>query len=157
MTFFHFNLLLFPIFIWTIISLFYLDFYTPFHFFFFFFSNFFILFQFFFNSFQFFFIFCYILFLFDPGHILDFFCLFIQDVGCITACSFLIFGKYKIVIWHIFWRNGKTFQDYSDLPNNYAANLNIFRQKNTYKTLLGPTCLLISEIFPSKPDFHLCT
>ena len=27
--------------------------------------------------------------------------------------------------------------------------------KNTYTTLLGPTRLLISEIFPSKPDFHL--
>ena len=31
----------------------------------------------------------------------------------------------------------------------------IFRKKNTYTTLLGPTRLLISEIFPSKPDFHL--
>ena len=30
-----------------------------------------------------------------------------------------------------------------------------FREKNTYTTLLGPTCLLTSEIFPSKPDFHL--
>ena len=30
-----------------------------------------------------------------------------------------------------------------------------FGEKNTYTTLLGPTCLLISEIFPSKPDFHL--
>ena len=27
--------------------------------------------------------------------------------------------------------------------------------KNTYTTLLGPTRLLISDIFPSKPDFHL--
>ena len=44
---------------------------------------------------------------------------------------------------------------YSDLPNNCAANLIVFRRKNTYTTLLGPTCLLISEIFPSKPDFHL--
>ena len=44
---------------------------------------------------------------------------------------------------------------YSDLPNNRAANLIIFRGKNTYTTLLGPTRLLISEIFPSKPDFHL--
>ena len=31
----------------------------------------------------------------------------------------------------------------------------IFGEKNTYTTLLGPTRLLISEIFPSKPDFHL--
>ena len=31
----------------------------------------------------------------------------------------------------------------------------IFWEKNTYTTLLGPTRLLISEIFPSKPDFHL--
>jgi hypothetical protein len=31
----------------------------------------------------------------------------------------------------------------------------IFWEKNTYTTLLRPTCLLISEIFPSKPDFHL--
>ena len=30
-----------------------------------------------------------------------------------------------------------------------------FGEKNTYTTLLGPTRLLISEIFPSKPDFHL--
>ena len=45
--------------------------------------------------------------------------------------------------------------DYSDLPNNRAANLINFGGKNTYTTLLGPTCLLISEIFPSKPDFHL--
>ena len=29
-------------------------------------------------------------------------------------------------------------------------------KKNTYTTLLGPTrLLLISDIFPSKPDFHL--
>ena len=47
---------------------------------------------------------------------------------------------------------------YCDLPNNRAGNLIIFWQKkNTYKTLLGPTHLLISEIFPSKPDFHLST
>ena len=44
---------------------------------------------------------------------------------------------------------------YSDLPNNRAANLIIFWGKNTYTTLLGPTRLLISENFPSKPDFHL--
>ena len=46
---------------------------------------------------------------------------------------------------------------YSDLPNNHAANLIIFyyREKDTYTTLLGPTRLLISDIFPSKPDFHL--
>ena len=44
---------------------------------------------------------------------------------------------------------------YSDLPNNRAANLIIFWEKNTYTTLLGPTRLLISDIFPSKPDFHL--
>ena len=31
----------------------------------------------------------------------------------------------------------------------------IFGEKNTYTTLLGPTRLLIYEIFPSKPDFHL--
>jgi hypothetical protein len=44
---------------------------------------------------------------------------------------------------------------YSDQPNNCAANLIIFREKkNTYTTLLGLTCLLISNIFPSKPDFH---
>ena len=30
-----------------------------------------------------------------------------------------------------------------------------FEEKNTYTTLLGPTRLLISVIFPSKPDFHL--
>ena len=30
-----------------------------------------------------------------------------------------------------------------------------FGGKNTYTTLFGPTCLLISEIFPLKPDFHL--
>ena len=30
-----------------------------------------------------------------------------------------------------------------------------FWEKNTYTTLFGPTRLLISEIFPSKPDFHL--
>ena len=30
-----------------------------------------------------------------------------------------------------------------------------FWEKNTYTTLLGPTRLLISDIFPSKPDFHL--
>ena len=29
------------------------------------------------------------------------------------------------------------------------------RQNPTYMALLGPTCLLISENFPSKPDFHL--
>ena len=45
--------------------------------------------------------------------------------------------------------------EYSDLPHNCAANLIIFREKNTYTTLLGPTRLLIFEIFPSKPDFHL--
>ena len=28
-------------------------------------------------------------------------------------------------------------------------------EKNTYTTLLGPTRLLISDNFPSKPDFHL--
>ena len=44
---------------------------------------------------------------------------------------------------------------YSDLPNNCAANLIIFRGKNTYTTLLESTHLLISETFPSKPDFHL--
>ena len=30
-----------------------------------------------------------------------------------------------------------------------------FWEKNTYITLLGPTNLLISEVFLSKPDFHL--
>ena len=30
-----------------------------------------------------------------------------------------------------------------------------FLEKNTYTTLLGPTHLSISKIFPSKPDFHL--
>jgi hypothetical protein len=30
-----------------------------------------------------------------------------------------------------------------------------FGEKNTYKTLLGPARLLISDIFPSKPDSHL--
>ena len=30
-----------------------------------------------------------------------------------------------------------------------------FGEKNTYTTLFGPKNLLISEIFPSKPDFHL--
>ena len=44
---------------------------------------------------------------------------------------------------------------YTDLPNNCAVNLIIFWVKNNYKTLLGPTRLLISEIYPSKPDFHL--
>ena len=43
---------------------------------------------------------------------------------------------------------------YSDLPNNCAADLIIFWGENTYTTLLGPKRLLISEIFPSKPDFH---
>ena len=43
---------------------------------------------------------------------------------------------------------------YSDLPNNHAANLIIFLGKK-HRTLLGPTRLLISDIFPSKPDFHL--
>ena len=43
--------------------------------------------------------------------------------------------------------NSKTLGKYSDLPNNCAANLIIFRGKNTYTTLLGPTRLLISEIF----------
>ena len=42
---------------------------------------------------------------------------------------------------------------YSDQPNNHAANLINFGGKNTYRTLLGLTRLLISEIFPSKPDF----
>ena len=49
----------------------------------------------------------------------------------------------------------EVFFNYSDLPNNRAANLIIFWEKNTYTTLLGPTRLLISDIFPSKPDFHL--
>ena len=44
---------------------------------------------------------------------------------------------------------------YSNLPNNSAANLIIFWEKNTYITLLGPTRLSIFEIFPSKPDFQL--
>ena len=30
-----------------------------------------------------------------------------------------------------------------------------FGRKIIYTTLLGPTRLLISEIFPSTPDFHL--
>ena len=30
-----------------------------------------------------------------------------------------------------------------------------FLEKNTYTTLLGPTRLLVYEIFLSKPDFHL--
>ena len=30
-----------------------------------------------------------------------------------------------------------------------------FGEKKPYTTLLGPARLLISEIFPSKPDFHL--
>ena len=40
-----------------------------------------------------------------------------------------------------------TFSYYSDLPNNCEANLIIFGGKNTYTTLLGPTRLLISDIF----------
>ena len=44
--------------------------------------------------------------------------------------------------------------NYSDLSNNCAANLIIFREKNT-PTQPYITPLLISEIFPSKPDFHL--
>ena len=46
---------------------------------------------------------------------------------------------------------------YSDQPNNRAANLIIFLEKNTYTTLLGHTRLLISEIFPSKLCIHLLT
>ena len=44
------------------------------------------------------------------------------------------------------------------LPAEYLIvqqMLLIFWGKNTYTTLLGPTRLLISEIFPSKPDFQL--
>ena len=53
---------------------------------------------------------------------------------------------------------------YSDLPNNHAANLIIFLEKKTHLHNLkylcsmyisGPTRLLIFDIFPSKPDFHL--
>ena len=44
---------------------------------------------------------------------------------------------------------------YSDLTNNRAANLVLLWKKITYTLLLRPTRLLISEIFPSKPDFHL--
>ena len=45
---------------------------------------------------------------------------------------------------------------YSDLPNNCAANLIIFREKKHLHNLIRTyTCLLISEIFSSKPDFHL--
>ena len=43
----------------------------------------------------------------------------------------------------------------SELPNICAANLIIFPEKKNYKTLLGATRLLVSVIFPSKPDFHL--
>ena len=49
----------------------------------------------------------------------------------------------------------KGLSGYSYLPNNRAANLINFGGKNTYTTLLGPTRLLIYEIFPPKPDFHL--
>jgi hypothetical protein len=45
----------------------------------------------------------------------------------------------------------KIYFTYSDLPNNCAGNLIIFWGKNTYTTLLGPTRLLISEIFFFKP------
>ena len=36
---------------------------------------------------------------------------------------------------------------------NMLQILLFFGENNTYTTLLGPTCLLIHEIFPSKPDF----
>ena len=66
-----------------------------------------------------------------------------NDSLCIK-CWFLIFRLPQL--WPA---------NYSDLPNNCAANLIIFQEKNTYTTLLGPTRLLISEIFLSNPDFHL--
>ena len=47
---------------------------------------------------------------------------------------------------------------YSDLPNNRAANLIIFLGEEHLHNLIRTyllTCLLISEILPSKPDFHL--
>ena len=43
---------------------------------------------------------------------------------------------------------------YSDLPNYREASFSIFWKKNHLHTL-SKTRLLISEICPSKPDFHL--
>ena len=50
---------------------------------------------------------------------------------------------------------GISISGFHTLPNNCVANLVIFWGKKTYTTLLGPTRLVISEIFPSKSDFHL--
>ena len=49
-----------------------------------------------------------------------------------------------------------TYLDYFVLSTlNCQQIFLFFGEKNTYTTLLGPTRLLIFEIFPSKPDFHL--
>ena len=44
---------------------------------------------------------------------------------------------------------------YSEVPNKSVTFLLFLWFFPTYMALLGPTRLLISEIFPSKPDFHL--
>ena len=51
--------------------------------------------------------------------------------------------------------NGKTIPATLTCQKIVQQILLFFGEKNTYTTLLGPTSLLISEIFPSKPDFHL--
>ena len=59
-----------------------------------------------------------------------------------------------LLVCFLYGKNDVVF-DYSDLPNNRSANVIIFLGKSVITTLLGPELLLIYDIFPSKPDFHL--
>ena len=54
---------------------------------------------------------------------------------------------------HFIFRGPK----YSTLTGQIIVKqiLLFFGKNITYTTLLGPTRLLISDTFPSKPDFHL--
>ena len=74
----------------------------------------------------------------------------------------LCYGQKKNKISPV-WLKARVFAckaTYSDLPNNCAVNL-IFLRKffhlHRYTPLLRPTRWLISEIFPSKPDFATYT
>ena len=54
------------------------------------------------------------------------------------------------------WGRASKNLTFVNVPNNRSANLiNFLGKKITYNLLLKPTRLLISEIFPLKPDFHI--
>ena len=78
--------------------------------------------------------------------------------NCLCCCFLiLIFRKYETVsLVFLQLQSNRNFDLHSLTCQIVVQQILLFLGgKKTYTTLLGPKRLLILEIFPSKPDFHL--